>query len=248
MKRYLALFLVFVLVAISATLAVGASSARAINPEQSTPEGVVTKLKPYVNDFFHATLYNNGHSYRAPRTVDWLENNPWTLCTSLDLDNAYYCDRDGDEGIFIGYYLFRGLIHGGSSWESGARFADDYAAGVMFVHEWGHHISRILGWRAWAAARGLYAGQELQADCYAGMFTRYAIRIGLVNANDYDWARYILYNIGDGGARYPNQYDSYDPKTHGSGAMRDYWFRVGYANEGNLGACGANLYRVVHGV
>ena len=247
MKRFLALLLVSLLVAISATLAAGASSAHAINPEQTTPEGVVSKLKPYVNYFFHSKLYNNGYSYRAPRTVDWIENNPWSQCT-LSRNNAFYCYEDRDEGIFIDYNLFRGLIYGGSAWESTARFADDYAAGVIFVHEWGHHISKVLGWRAYAVARGLYAGQELQADCYAGMFTRYAIRIGLLNANDYDWARYILYNIGDGEAAYPNYYNSTSTSTHGSGAMRDYWFRVGYSNEANLAACGANLYRAVHGV
>jgi predicted metalloprotease len=243
MKRSLHLLIVSLVISIAATLAVSVNSANAINPEQSTPEGVVNVLKPYVNSYWANKFSRAGYRYRAPRRILWIQNNPASLCT-LTLNNAFYCPPD--ENIYIDYNLFSGLIRGGSGWETGQRFSDDYVAGVIFAHEWGHHISKLLGWRAWAGARRLYAGMELQADCYAGMFSRYAYNSRLITANDYAWARFILYNIGDGMAPNPNLY-SPSSTSHGSGAMRDYWFRVGF-NSQSLASCGRNLFRTVHGV
>jgi predicted metalloprotease len=243
MKRSLRLLLASVLVVLAAMLAAGVKSAQAINPEQTAPEGVVNVLKPYVNYYWSTKLTNNGFHYRAPRRIAWI-GYASSSCP-LTFNNAFYCPTD--ENIYIDYNLFYGLIHGGSAWETGQRFADDYVAGAIFVHEWGHHISKLLGWRAWAGARRLYAGMELQADCYAGMVSRYMYNRRLISWDDVSWARFVLYNIGDGQATNPDFYDSASSQSHGSGAMRDYWFRVGFYNQ-SLPACGRNLYRTVHGV
>jgi predicted metalloprotease len=62
--------------------------------------------------------------------------------------------------------------------------------------------------------------RELQADCYAGLFTRYARDRGWLNAGDLEEAREAMMRAGD------EHIDHHD--HHGTPEQRREWFTRGY--------------------
>jgi uncharacterized protein len=116
----------------------------------------------------------------------------------------------------------------------------DMAQAYVIAHEVGHHVQTLLGVSERVAAQrsrlptaeanDLSVRQELQADCFAGLWGHHADRSrGLLDIGDLEEALAAAAAIGDD--RLQQQAGRVaDPETftHGTAAQRAHWFRVGF--------------------
>jgi predicted metalloprotease len=126
----------------------------------------------------------------------------------------------------------------------------DFAQAYVIAHEVGHHVQTLLGIseRNMAArsrasqeeANALSVRQELQADCFAGIWAHNADRSRqLLEAGDIEEGLNAASAIGDdrlqgqaGGAVSPESF------THGSSEQRVRWFTRGFES-GSVQSCDA---------
>jgi predicted metalloprotease len=155
----------------------------------------------------------------------------------------FYCPTD--QTIYFDPSFFHDILQGQLNGPSGA-FVEPYVIG----HEFGHHIQNLLGTmskvKTQQGPNSDSVRLELQADCYAGMWTRSATKtedsqgnVLIQDLSDQDISDAIAAakSVGDDtiqkettGKVSPEQW------THGSSAARVKWFQVGYQN-GTLAAC-----------
>jgi predicted metalloprotease len=155
----------------------------------------------------------------------------------------FYCPTD--QTIYFDPSFFHDILQQQLNGPSGA-FVEPY----VIAHEFGHHIQNLLGtMRKVKTQQGPNSDSvrlELQADCYAGMWTRSAtqtedsqgnVLIQDLSDQDIQDAIAAAKSVGDDtiqkettGQVNPEQW------THGSSAARVHWFQVGYQN-GTLDAC-----------
>ena len=124
-----------------------------------------------------------------------------------------------------------------------------FAQAYILAHEYGHHLQTLLGTepRVRAAQQRhpdleneYSVALELQADCYAGVWSTLADKeangINLTAA-DIAEAQNAAGAVGDDRIQKKTQ-GRVDPEswTHGSAAQRQQWFTTGYSS-GNLDAC-----------
>ncbi len=123
----------------------------------------------------------------------------------------------------------------------------DFAQAYVIAHEVGHHIQTITGLseRLQSARRGLSEGesnalsvrQELQADCYAGVWGFYAAQRGVLEPGDADEGMAAAAAIGDDRLQRQSQGQVVPESfTHGSSEQRMTWLRRGM-DKGSMQAC-----------
>lgn len=149
----------------------------------------------------------------------------------------FYCPPDLAAYIDLGFYKeLRDSL--------GAK--GDFAQAYVLAHEIGHHIQKITGIndrvhresnRNPGQKNHLSVLQELQADCYAGLWAKAADGRGLLEAGDIDEALKAAWAIGDDRLqRMAGRSVSPETWTHGSSEQRMRWFRRGY-ERGTMAAC-----------
>jgi predicted metalloprotease len=150
----------------------------------------------------------------------------------------FYCPAD--QRVYIDLGFFRELDE---------RFGapGDFAQAYVVAHEVGHHLQTLLGVseRVMAARQRvgeiegnqLSVRQELQADCFAGVWAHHAGNRNLLEAGDVEEAMRAAAAIGDDtiqrrtqGAIVPESF------THGTSEQRMRWFMTGMKS-GQISAC-----------
>jgi len=123
----------------------------------------------------------------------------------------------------------------------------DFAQAYVVAHEVGHHVQTLTGIsERMAAARrnssetesnALSVRQELQADCYSGVWGHYAARKNMLDPDDVEEGLRAAAAIGDDRLQRQSQ-GRVAPEsfTHGSSAQRVEWFRRGLES-GRMDAC-----------
>ena len=131
----------------------------------------------------------------------------------------------------------------------------DLAAQYIVAHEYGHHVQNVTGisdrvreaqQQSPNAANEFGVAQELQADCFAGVWANHAQSARqLLEQGDVEEAMNAAAKIGDdalqraqGGAVVPDSF------THGTSAQRQRWFGVGLKT-GNLKQCDTFVAKVL---
>ena len=144
----------------------------------------------------------------------------------------FYCP--GDRKVYIDLSFFqqmRDRLGGGG----------DFAEAYVIAHEVGHHIQTLTGVSAKVneirqrggnveGAEGPLVRQELQADCYAGLWAFHAQqRHAWLEPGDLEEALSTATAIGDDTLQRQGQGQVVpDSFTHGSAQQRVRWFRIGF--------------------
>ena len=155
----------------------------------------------------------------------------------------FYCPVD--KTVYLDATFFSDMLQG----QLGAR-GGPFSEAYVLAHEYGHHIQDELGTmgkvRTQQGPTSDSVRLELQADCYGGMWAKYATTVedskGQVYIQDLtkdDYARAInaAQAVGDDRIqqRSSGRVDP-DQWTHGSAAAREMWFETGL-RDGRLSAC-----------
>jgi len=118
----------------------------------------------------------------------------------------------------------------------------------VIAHEIGHHVQTLLGIsekvhsarRRVSQVEGnkLSVMQELQADCFAGLWAHHANRTRqILEEGDIEEALNAASAIGDDRLQQRGRgYVTPDSFTHGSSRQRVRWFRQGFKT-GDVGQC-----------
>jgi uncharacterized protein len=163
-----------------------------------------------LQQFWRATLPSLGSTYSDLRGYSYYRSDqgegPACGNEQAPAHNAFYCPTGDfiawdESGLMIPYY-----VQGG-----------DFAASFVLAHEFGHAMQARL-------PRPEAAGvlRELQADCFAGAWSRWVASRGFLEAGDLDEATMAVFIARDvPGTPFT------DPRAHGSGFQRTRAFGDG---------------------
>lgn len=180
-----------------------------------------------------------GATYRDPTLVLFTGRVNSACGMASSAVGPFYCP--GDQKLYIDLSFFNELKA-----RAGARGDFDFAQAYVLAHEVGHHVQTLTGisqkiqqagrGRSKADVNALSVRQELQADCYAGLWgKRSHIELEM---GDLKEALSAAASIGDdtlqrqAGARVVRP----DSFTHGSSEQRMRWFKKGFES-GDVAAC-----------
>ncbi len=183
-------------------------------------------------DTWRALFQQSGQQYRDPTLVLFRGGVDSACGFASAAVGPFYCP--GDQQVYLDLQFFD---------EMASRFsvAGDFAQAYVIAHEVGHHVQTLLGvsQRMQAARQrgarmegdnGLLVRQELQADCFAGVWAYHAQqRHEWLEPGDLEQALQAASAIGDDRLQQQSQGRVVpDAFTHGTSAQRVRWFRSGF--------------------
>lgn len=217
-------------------------------PGQDQQADFVSVVLASTEDTWGAILRQSGEQYVEPKLV--LFNNVVdSACgTAESAVGPFYCPRD--QSIYLDLSFFNQM-----QTQLGA--PGDFARAYVIAHEVGHHVQNQLGISQQVRqlqqqvgqreANQLSVRQELQADCFAGVWAHHADRnrIGIaLEPGDVEEALNAASQIGDDRLQERSKgYAVPDSFTHGSSAQRVRWFNQGFQT-GNPDQC--NTFEVAN--
>lgn len=183
-------------------------------------------------DVWTAVFASSGNRYVPPRLV-LFDGMVTSACGSASAAvGPFYCP--GDRQVYLDLSFFREME---SRLGGGGEFAEAY----VIAHEVGHHIQMLTGVAQQiqearqrredlSGAEGLLVRQELQADCFAGVWAHHAqARHDWLEPGDIEAALNTASAIGDDRLQRQAQGTVVpDAFTHGTSAQRVRWFRTGF--------------------
>jgi predicted metalloprotease len=155
----------------------------------------------------------------------------------------FYCPPD--QQVYLDTTFFEDMLEGQLGGQGG-----DFAEAYVLAHEYGHHVQNLLGTmarvRTQQGADSDAVRLELQADCYAGMWTKHAteaedasgeVLIAELDQQDIAEAIDAAHAVGDDRIQQRTSGRvNPDAWTHGSAEQRMRWFDTG-REQGKLSAC-----------
>ena len=180
-----------------------------------------------------------GRKYEYPHLVLYRGAINSACGTGRSAMGPFYCPGDRKVYLDLGFFDELARRHGAPG---------DFAQAYVVAHEIGHHVQTLLGTSAKvqqarrslgeAAGNKLSVRQELQADCYAGIWAHHADRSRqLLEQGDIEEGLTAANAIGDDRLqREATGRVSPDSFTHGTSEQRMHWFSQGY-KAGTLQAC-----------
>lgn len=203
---------------------------------------------------WHQIFEEGGSSYKEPSLV-LFNGRVNSACGGATAETGpFYCP--GDETVYLDTSFFAEMrqnlgISGdqqGSGDQENQGKAGDFAQAYVIAHEVGHHVQTLLGISqkvnqarqqvGKAQGNDLSVRQELQADCFAGVWAnRNQQRIQFLEPGDIDEAINAAGQIGDDRlAQASGRAVAPDNFTHGTSQQRVNWFSRGL-EAGNIEAC-----------
>lgn len=191
-------------------------------------------------DVWGAIFQQANAQYEQPKLV-LFSGGVQTACGGASsASGPFYCPGDRQVYLDTGFFdEMRAKMGGGG----------DFAEAYVIAHEVGHHVQTLIGVSAKVneARRagqdvkgdgGLLVRQELQADCFAGLWAHHAQqRHNWLEAGDIEEAMATATAIGDDRLQQQSQgHVVPDSFSHGTSAQRVRWFRIGF-ERGDVNAC-----------
>ena len=211
--------------------------------EQSAQEKELVEFVSVVladtEETWNELFQQNGETYQEPRLVLYRGAVNSACGMGQAAMGPFYCP--GDNKVYLDLGFFDDL-------KSRHDAPGDFAQAYVIAHEVGHHVQTLLGisdqvqkakrGRSEAAANELSVRQELQADCFAGIWGHHASRSRqLLERGDVEEGLNAASAIGDDRLQKQSRgYISPESFTHGSSAQRVRWFRRGL-EKGVMSAC-----------
>jgi len=199
----------------------------------------LVKVYNEINEVWTDEFARSGEQYEQPGLVFFTQSVQTGCGTASSQVGPFYCPPD--QSIFIDIGFLEQLQQ-----QFGA--PGRYAQAYILAHEAGHHLQTLFGTERKVrasqqarpnAANELSVAMELQADCYAGVWSKLADDAGNVSVGDaeVDQAQEAAAAVGDDRIQQQTQ-GRVDPEswTHGSAAQRKQWFTTG-RRTGDVNAC-----------
>jgi predicted metalloprotease len=216
-------------------------------PSESVPTGapandaqaqMVSSVLGSTEDVWRQIFAQGGSRYQDPVLV-LFEGSVRSACgMASSAVGPFYCP--GDYKLYLDLSFFRELAQ---------RFGapGEFAQAYVVAHEVGHHVQTLLGTssqvnqaRARASevqANQLSVMQELQADCYAGVWGNHAARKDWLEEGDVEDGLRAAAAIGDDRLQKQSQgYVAPESFTHGSAEQRQRWLLRGLKS-GDIRQC-----------
>jgi uncharacterized protein len=213
---------------------VGTSGAGTDDPQAQFVSVVLADTEETWRQIFR----ERGEAY-APPILVLFERATQSACgTGTSAMGPFYCPAD--RKVYLDLSFFRDLDQ---------RFGapGDFAQAYVIAHEVGHHIQTVTGLSerlaqmrgraSEAQSNALSVRQELQADCFAGVWGHFAAQRDLLEPGDAEEGLRAAAAIGDDRLQQQSQGRVVPESfTHGSSEQRVEWLRRGMES-GDLDAC-----------
>jgi predicted metalloprotease len=157
--------------------------------------------------------------YRAPTLVLY-EGQVRSACgTGQSAMGPFYCPND--EKLYVDLSFYRDL-------QTRFKAPGDFAQAYVIAHEVGHHVQKLTGSLRSAKSNQESVRQELQADCYAGVWGHHAGAMNQLSKGDLEEALGAATAIGDDRLQKQTQGRVVPESfTHGTSEQRVRWFKRG---------------------
>jgi uncharacterized protein len=210
--------------------------------EESAEEAQLRKFVSVVvaetEDAWGAIFSAAGRTYEQPSLVLFSGAVQSACGFAQAAVGPFYCP--GDRKVYIDLSFYQDL-------QSRFGAPGDFAQAYVVAHEVGHHVQTLLGISernmaarqraSEAEANALSVRQELQADCFAGIWAHNADRSRLLEAGDIEEGLNAAAAIGDDRLQKQSRgYVSPESFTHGSSEQRVRWFKRGFES-GSVDSC-----------
>jgi uncharacterized protein len=189
-------------------------------------------------DVWTSVFQQRGGHYQPPKLVLFRGHADSACGLASAATGPFYCP--GDRDVYLDLAFFQ---------ELSSRFGapGDFARAYVIAHEVGHHVQNQLGLMAQvqqksagasdSARNALSVRQELQADCFAGVWGHSAQQRGLIDAKDVESGIAAATAVGDDRLQQRSRgYVVPESFTHGTSAQRVRWFKSGL-DSGDLRRC-----------
>lgn len=214
-----------------------------VNSQQVTQARQPSRQEDQVADFTSVVLANledtwthlfnqAGLKFRPPKLVLYSQQIKSACGFNTAASGPFYCP--GDEKIYLDLSFLNELKRMGAS--------GDFAFAYVIAHEYGHHISNLIGTlpkvnqlRRQVSQRDgnqLSIYLELQADCFAGIWANSASKQNMLERGDAQEGLQAAASVGDD-KLIGNRPDMF---THGTSQQRMNWLQQGMQS-GNVAAC-----------
>jgi uncharacterized protein len=206
------------------------------NVPESVPSGYdaerdfVARVLGDTEDTWGQIFAANGRQYEPPKLVLFTDAVRSACGFNSAAVGPFYCPPD--QRVYLDLSFFRELDR---------RFGapGDFAQAYVIAHEVGHHVQNLLGTseqvhqmrsrKGEAEANALSVRQELQADCFAGVWSHHAQQQrNLLEAGDVEEGMRAAQAIGDDMLQKRAQgYINPESFTHGTAEQRARWLKRG---------------------
>lgn len=205
-------------------------------------------------EVWHQIFNEGGQTYQEPSLILFNGQVTSACGSATSATGPFYCP--GDQTVYLDTSFFAemrqnlgiaGDQQGSGDQENQGR-AGDFAQAYVISHEVGHHVQTLLGITQQVnqasrqvtkvQANKLSVLQELQADCFAGVWAnRNQQRVQFLEPGDIDEAINAASQIGDDRlAQASGRMVTPDSFTHGSSQQRVSWFTRGLES-GSVQSC-----------
>ncbi len=181
-------------------------------------------------DTWHSLFSRSGANYQVPQLVLYNDVTKTACGLGQAASGPFYCPADSKVYLDLGF--FQELKKLGAP--------GDFAVAYVIAHEIGHHVQNLEGTSSKVfqmrqrsskkEANALSVLQELQADCYAGIWAHHAQKNrNILEPGDIEEGLAAASSVGDDRLQ-RNAGRRVQPEafTHGSSKQRMHWFRVGF--------------------
>jgi predicted metalloprotease len=211
-----------------------------VNPAEERSVEFVKTVLGYTEDAWGAIFAARGERYQQPKLKLFRRATDSGCGFASSAVGPFYCPPD--RKVYLDLAFFDELAR---------RFGapGDFAQAYVIAHEVGHHVQALTGVSEAVHARRarlskaegnrLSVMQELQADCYAGVWAHHAHRANpkLLEEGDVEEGLRAASAIGDDTLQRQAQgHVVPDSFTHGSSEQRVRWFKHGMAT-GRVESC-----------